>query len=557
MDGMLLVTFFFPVLVTVNITLSVITFLLSLIVSFGPEIVQILVDMLKSNPNTSDYASLVTDLLGEIPSVEDSKKPLSVFWSIFVSGVTVWTTLSTYGVGGAARHGKKGWRFVQPGVGGVRFILVQVMTWVTMAASIAMPWTTLKDFGWLTVLGVVADKEKDPASHRGLLVVGSALGMLANTFVVLGLMSFDPKEKMIENLNRKRRNFEVGKWKWNLFGDSEAWWWLFLILQGTFVVFSWQLAVMIEMSSTVKNNIVESLLLMVVTSLLAVPLALTNAVAGKWRHGERNYRLSMPCQGGPIFVVLQGFGWALFASAFVVTLAKLYSTATASNTKVSISSTASLGFVSYLCIVASLFYFDPAQVKKEDNDLGAESEGEDDTIQDDSFAASTPSQQKRAHSVLGRRQSPSVKGALEYLVQWKPTSSPGWILEELLLKEDPDAIRMNERVVRTPRMHGTSSSTSSNGTRGRSISPKLNPARVDPTEHQENDDEEDEDADESSDEDNVDINTDSDSEDVWEEVEDENGNVFYFNEKKNLAVNTLPKHIEELLTQKSSTAVAH
>jgi len=536
MDGMLFVTFFFPALVSFNITISIVTFLLTIIVVFGPEVSVVVLELIRSNAITNSYTDVVSKWLGVMQTqVSDADKRVSIFWPVLVSGVTIWTTASTYGVGGAARHGKKGWKFVQPGVGGIRFILVQIFTWITFALSVGMPWTTLENIGWLSVLGLVPSNREDPGSHQGLLVVGSALGMISNTFVILGLMSYDPKERVEPvNIQKQRRKFDTGKWKWNIFGDSEAWWWLFLVLQGTFVVFSWQLAVMLERTSVVKNSVVESLLLMVVTTLLAVPLALTNAIAGKWRHGERNYRLTMPFQGGAIFVALQGLGWTLFSGAFVVTLFKLYSTATASGTKVSISSTASMGIIAYLCIVASLFFFDPTQVRRSPDEISDSEELEADISDEDASVSTGATKSKHAHSILGKRQSPAVKGALEYLVQWKPMGSPAWVLEEILMKEDPDALKNHEKTVRTPRI-GLEQRHRQVNSKGRSISPKLKPRRNEVVDDDTSGDESE----------NAELETDSDSEDVWEEVEDEEGNVFYYNEKRKLAQTTLPQRFAE------------
>jgi len=506
------------------------------------------VDALSLSSVTQEYVPIVKQWIGLV-SLNELQTPVSLFWSILVSGVTLWTVFTTYGLGGAAMHGKNGWKFVQPGVGGLRFIIVQIMTWMTATLSISMPWVNLKNIGWLSSFGVIADDELDPASHRGLLVVGSALGMLSNTFCVLGLMSFNPKEKVPKakidkaNIDKARRRFEFGKWKWNIFGDSEAWWWLFLILQGTLVIFSWQLAVMIEMNKTMKNNIVQSLLLMVATSLLAVPLALTNAVAGKWRHGERKYRLTMPFQGGAMFVTLQALGWALFASASLGSLMKLYSTATASTAKFSISTTAALGLVSYLCIVASLFWFDPAQVEDETKSEDSESDSE---VEDAS--SRKQSQPQQGPYILGKRSSPSKRGSTEYLVQWKATSTAIWMLKETLLQQAPRALIKNKKNLTN---------------RHRSKSPSFTRRS-----HGLNDDESessDEDNDEGEEEEEIilpekspasppmitkyseeETDTDVDN-DVWEEVEDEHGNVYYFNEKKKIAQTIIPAKLEKAL----------
>lgn len=536
--------------------LSILTFVLSLFVSFGPEIRERIVWVLGMNDLTKEYVPNVLNL--QSPLGDNPQQPLGVFWPVWVSFITLWTTLTTYGVGGAAHHAKKGWRFVQPGAGGVRFMLVQTMTWVTAALSMAMPWTTLKGYGWLSTLGMVPDGEIDPLSHRGLLVVGSALGMLSNTFCVLGLMTFNPNEKN-GSFKSKSRKFDTGKFKWNVFGDSETWWWLFLLLQGVLVIFSWQLAVMVEMSA-LKNHIVESLLLMVATALLAIPLALTNAVSGKWKHGEKRYRLIMPFQGGPVFLLLQALGWISFSAAVVATLIKLFATAGYHKNSVSISLTASLGFFSYLCIVASLFWFDPSKVKSREDS----SDEEDNVIEEDSYKdendkprsrrksnlkrklpatktlkSSKAMPSKKVQTLLGRRQSPRIKGALEYLVQWSTSKHPEWVLESRLLELDPQAVRVNEHIIATPRIGAVQRSNGVAAARGgaRSASPAFRRVALDAT----SSDEEDEDSDgEEAPNDVSVVGVDVE----WEEIEDEHGNVFFFNVKTGQSQTTVPKRIQ-------------
>ena len=442
---------------------------MTLLVSFGGEISQIFSRIFLFAPPPNIPTEFV-----------NPQRPVSLFWPVLVSGVTIWTTLTTYGIGGAARHGKQGWRFVQPWSGGVRFVFVQILTWITAALSIGMPWTTLPKLGWL--LPWIGDTQTDPVSHRGLLVVGSALGMLSNTFCVLGLMSFNPDENM-QNIDSK--TFDVGKWSWNIFGDSLLYWYLFLTLQGTFVVFSWELAVMLEMSQSLKNNIVESLLLIVISSLIAVPLGLTNAVAGKWRHGERIYRLTMPCEGGAIFVTLQAIGWTLFSLSFVMTLLKLVSVI--SNTRrdqLSISVSAFAGLLSYFFILASLFWFDPSKVHEQDSDS------------EETLKARTKAAAKR------------------YLKSLKRGFTP---------KSDKGSSRKSKT---------------------RSVSPKFRKA----TRPKEDQKEEDVPIPEEMQTRNEDEDCEEDS-DIWEEVEDENGNVYFFNEKKNISQTTVPRHLRRVLGQ--------
>ncbi|KAH9255510.1 hypothetical protein BASA81_006327 [Batrachochytrium salamandrivorans] len=524
MDGMLLVTFFFPALAVFNFTLSIVTFLLTLFISYGPEVYRTLeatvVDLVPHlvAPNAAIQSKLVSS---------QHHQSSSFFWSMFVSCVTIWTTLTTYGFGGAARHGKSGWRFVQPGRGGVRYVLLQWLTWTTAALSIAMPWTTLKSFGWLALLGVVPDHEQDPASLRGLLVVGSALGILANTYCFIGLMMF----------GGDRGN---AKFKWNLLGSSKMWWWLFLMLQSTLVVSSWQLAIMMEIQPEGVNNLVQRLLLCVVALLLAVPIGLTNSVGGKWKHGEKKFHLSMPFQGGKMFALLQALGWTSFALTMASLIAKMHSMLTYQDQDVvKLSYSLFLGVLSFVFIAGSLFWFDPKQVHRA-QPLASSSSSSSSSLEDGLVESAEEDEEgeEQVFSLLGKRKSKTT-GGLEYLVQWRvDTPKAVWVPEQELLGRDPKAVQRNRHLIAQPLALkvATPPPRVMAGSRSRSSSPKRRPP-LGPQGDDDGDNNDDDDDEEGK------------EQDVWEEVEDENGNVFYYHEGKNLTRLSVPPPAYNLVVE--------
>jgi len=122
--------------------------------------------------------------------------------------------------------------------------------------------------------------------------------MLSNTFCVLALMSYDGKG---------RSNF-TERWHFGVFGDAQWYWLLFLCLNGALVVYSVQISIMLDTIGTVKHSLIEAVLLMTVTLLLAVPVVLAQTVGGKWRHGEKRFKLIQPFKGGNFFVSLQALG---------------------------------------------------------------------------------------------------------------------------------------------------------------------------------------------------------------------------------------------------------
>ena len=164
MDGLLAATYLFPGLITFNFVLAALSFTLSIVIGFGPDIQIIILSYLGRDEGVLP--------LQELAVKGEQEKML---YPLIVSVVSVWTVVSTYGLGGSMRHAASGWRFVQPCKGGARFILLQVLTWTTFLLAIVLPWTTVKGIGWLLLLGAVEDPTW--AEQGGLLVAGAAMGV--------------------------------------------------------------------------------------------------------------------------------------------------------------------------------------------------------------------------------------------------------------------------------------------------------------------------------------------------------------------------------------------
>jgi hypothetical protein len=594
MDGLLLLAFVLPGLVAFNLTLSVLSFFFSLIITFGPSISQVLLEnsifiqysyhsLTNKYPSLSyltywipqswinSSSSLFLSVLNNPTSTTSSS---SLFPQLAVSCITAWTVLSTYGVGGAIRYGKRGWRFVQPCAGGPRFVLLQFCTWTTTGVALVLPWTTVKDLGWLIFLDKV--ERNDTQSNNAMLVAGAALGMLSNSLCVLTLLSFQSSTPNVtfHSLDQNLRMLETSKIKSRAFfgSDSTIWWWLFLILQGALVIFSLQLAFMIE-TNPLRNKLIEATLLMVVTALTAVPTAITNAIGGKWKYGEKRYRLMMPFQGGIKFISLQALGWSAYALATITTLTKLYEitfgrapwgAATASfhqRTNAPLAVAAMSGVFAYICIFASLFFF-------ESNDGGGGDDGSENSDSEDVLDEDDEDDESTAleiAGVLGKRRGKEA-GTLDYLIQWKraipvPDQSamkPTWMNERNLSNE---ALRLCEQLCPTPKSvrraaaaaaaassvtgngshhhsssthhhHHTSNNNNTTNNKGRSTSPPLirphQQHQISPNKSTSNAH-------------NLSLSNHPTSSiqssprgsvtstDDWEELEDENGNAYFFN----------------------------
>ncbi len=375
MDGMLFLVYFFPLIVAGSFIISFITFILTLWIGFSEDIQASIQNYLVDNVNpfTTTYLSFklydknrgyIHDGLFNYMIALAGNPPFQntlYFYPLLVSISTILTVTLIYHYGGILRHGNAGWKFLQFGRGGIRFVILQIVTWTTLAFSVILPWTDVDDLGWFPMFGLTEPASKDKHAHAGLVVAGAALGMLSNTTNILGLMSFDSSET---RERMRLRRLETGKWKWNIFGNGKSWWWMFMGLQWALVLFSFALAYVSE--SKLRNNLVQAIVLMVFTTALAYAVSITNLIGGKWMHGEKVFRSFMPLEGGAVFALLQALGWMSFAFALALTLSKLLSlvfgetAASGVLSNVSITFAGSLGIVSYLLIFTSILFFDPA-----------------------------------------------------------------------------------------------------------------------------------------------------------------------------------------------------
>ena len=472
MDGVLFVAFFFPLLVGFNIAASSFGFSFAFWCAFGKEIARVLTD-------ESAYMMTQTEKILGASLSRILFTPNSVFlWALssppvdvgrfpfllplLVNCVTIFAVGTTYGIGGAMQHAKNGWSFVQPMRGGARFVLIQLATWTAVTVAIVLPWVAVEDFGLLRIGGFVL--EQDAVGHGALSVAGAGIGLIANTLAVLGVMSYDPHASVDFNVESDLRNLDKGRWRWDVFGEGQAWWWLFMMSQFSLVVFSLLLGLALD-NVVLKDKLIEGIVLSTLTLLLAVPVAVTNAVAGKWKHGTRAYRLYMPGRGGKRFAVLQAFGWIAFALSTLATLLRLGSLVTASETlpfslQLTTRLTASLGFASFCFVFLSLFFFDKSDV------VAVRQKGTAKEI----FASASPSasstttlrrrkrDKRRSKSpkpktvaskkspelerIIGKRQ--KANGKVEFLVSWVNVAESGWVAEGFLRAERPGAVERYE-----------------------------------------------------------------------------------------------------------------
>lgn len=356
MDGMLVIAFFFPLILFASVAASTGGFFLAVYLSFGDR----LADWLQLKLQGCIPASILRLVLAVL-----RHPPLKRYgWFVYpaiINIIVAATVLITYNLGNVL-YQKRGWKSIQPLRGGFRFVLLQVILWTMFSFSLILPWLSMKNIGMLHLAGRLKSSTEDTDAFGGLLVASAALGMLAESLVIVSLMVFDHKNSS----HFSRRDivlFDTGHLNFKmLFGQSNRkFWWMYIGLQSSMAIYSCGIAFLSE-SEAIADGPVQGLLLMVFVSLYAVAMALTNAVGGKWRYGEDKFHIFMPGRGGTIFAFVQGVAWMIFSCVWLVVLAKLIAITFEAKTLVDkglMATAGTLGVVSQFLVALSLLIFDP------------------------------------------------------------------------------------------------------------------------------------------------------------------------------------------------------
>eukprot|EP00511_Aplanochytrium_stocchinoi_P001059 CAMPEP_0204843314 /NCGR_PEP_ID=MMETSP1346-20131115/47904_1 /ASSEMBLY_ACC=CAM_ASM_000771 /TAXON_ID=215587 /ORGANISM="Aplanochytrium stocchinoi, Strain GSBS06" /LENGTH=457 /DNA_ID=CAMNT_0051982435 /DNA_START=488 /DNA_END=1861 /DNA_ORIENTATION=- len=450
---------------------------------------------------------------------------------------------------------------------------------------------TVDKIGFLGISGFVDVASTDPRSHAGLMLIGSIFSILAQTFAFFSLFAFDAKAERLRhylqrrNMEKTLKELNESNWDWNKVfgGDTTQFWWMFVSLQVCITVYAGVIAFLIDMDF-LKNSLIQKIVTVVFSVLLTITVSLTNSVGGKWRYGGARYHLYMPGMGGGRYVALQGFGWTSFAFSLAFTVYKMYDLVNATGTNIQLMRIAGgLGLLSELFLILSLFVFDPTQVtgykaktdtenEEEEEEIEAEEEGvrmtrshgKQDNLRrrtrkgrqrsrSRGAVASKKKQKQDVERIIGKRPSPKLKGTIEYLVQWKFPSMNTWENQPSLLEKSNSgkqfilsAIAQYEQQLadmvsksmeenaKTRAGKIISKSTRRNMFRSRSP-PKAKRTSV----VQEISTDEESDDMEPVEGESEFVVRDSKG-DVWEECEDEAGNIFYINLSSGVSVFELP-----------------
>eukprot|EP00510_Aplanochytrium_minuta_P001940 CAMPEP_0184017856 /NCGR_PEP_ID=MMETSP0954-20121128/7794_1 /TAXON_ID=627963 /ORGANISM="Aplanochytrium sp, Strain PBS07" /LENGTH=442 /DNA_ID=CAMNT_0026299189 /DNA_START=591 /DNA_END=1919 /DNA_ORIENTATION=- len=436
---------------------------------------------------------------------------------------------------------------------------------------------TIDEIGLLGVCGFVDSASVDVRSHAGLMLIGSIFSILAQTFAFFSLFAFDAKAERLriylrrENVGQTLADLNKSNLNWEkIFGvENQNFWWMFVALQICISVYAGVIAFLIDMSF-LKNAVIQRIIVVVFAVLMTITVSLTNTIGGKWRYGGARYRLFMPGQGGLQYVALQAFGWTSFAGSLVFTVFKMYDLANASESSLQLMRAAGvLGLMSEACLIMSLFVFDPSKSGPPE-ELTQEDDEVDILEMDDQVELRSPGRgrqnlrqrrgRQRSRSrgaelkskknvralrlnverIIGKRPSPKLKGTIEYLVQWKYPSMSTWEDEPALIKKSTSgkqfvlrAIAKYEQQLADMVSHTLSESDKDRMKTKKSSTSKTSEVVSAPNKSIELVDQESDSVDEEY------LLTDTKGE-IWEECEDEEGNLFYVNLRTGVSVIEIP-----------------
>jgi hypothetical protein len=393
MDGLLLAAYMFPLVLLVSCTCSVMAFLLSLWAGFGPAMARAARRELGGH-----LPAWAVELLYQFFDNPPLKSVGGVVYPMLICCSIILTVGGSYSLGKVLyrKGGKGGWQFAQPLRGGIRFVVLQTVTWCLVALALTLPWLSVESIGvwaWLNwvpaTTAALADggDQSDKGTFGGLLVSSASLGMLCQSLVIVSLMVFDADSPAVSRRALNLREIETGTWNWDkMFGSSsQKFWWVFVGLQCLATLYAGLVAYLAEQH--VAQGIIKNVMITVFIILFICSVALTNSVGGKWRHGEVAFHIYMPFRGGLGFMLLQAAGWVLFSFVIAICIAKLFVPAPAIEAFVAGAATllgslhgssardpaafasalrprmlpaaAVMALASQLCIVASLLFFNP------------------------------------------------------------------------------------------------------------------------------------------------------------------------------------------------------
>jgi len=263
----------------------------------------------------------------------------------------------TYALGGIALYREHNWQFWQPGVGGIRFVALNGISWTLYAFTLIVTGTNL--FLGDVVLGMA----------------GFGTGFMSYAFMCAALLTYQNDKKTRETAQVSvpseqqmltDRTFNEDLEQSALLNSGEgvtSLWWLFIAMNTFMCVAASWIALVSDFHA--KRPIFKLTATILVLWMIAGSTAITHAIGGQWKHISTGYMAFQPGKGGKNFVMMQGLGWTSFSLGQLVGLIAFASQASKltggkgyMNGLPLISLAGLLGLAGQLVVAASLFYYE-------------------------------------------------------------------------------------------------------------------------------------------------------------------------------------------------------
>jgi len=282
-----------------------------------------------------------------------------VIVGILCSALGLFTLLVpvTYLAGGQLLYASHGWQSWQPGVGGVRFVALNAVSWALYAVALLINGSNL-------FLGDLV-----------LTLFGFGVGMISYSLMVAALLTYQndaatrareqvsvPSDAELKNPGSRTFNEDLEKSALLHNGEGPTdLWWLFIGINTAVCICAAVIAGVADYRA--NYAIIRMGATALVMAMVAVSTALTNAIGGQWKHVDAGFMAFQPGKGGPTFVFMQGVGWTLFSTSILCGLLALvgqFQQLTGGKASVPgplLMLMGLLGFAAQTLISASLFFY--------------------------------------------------------------------------------------------------------------------------------------------------------------------------------------------------------
>ena len=234
----------------------------------------------------------------------------------------------TYGLGGLALHSQHGWRFWQPGVGGIRFVALNGVGWALY--SIALLMTGINVFvgdimlamaAFAIGMGSYGAVVSSLLVYRNKAAAATAADEAGGRSVTRAQIAAPPESVLRAEDRTFTEEVELSALMRNGESVSDLWWLFIAMMTVTSAVGAWVGA---AGDFHAAKEVTKMFATVTLLWSMALSTAITHAIGGQWRHINTGYLSFQPGKGGPQFVAMQAVGWTLFSLCELIALVALF-----------------------------------------------------------------------------------------------------------------------------------------------------------------------------------------------------------------------------------------